>query len=139
VSDDTALSKVQQALALGLASTGRPEDRPAPPATPEQDRSPQVTGASELLRWQGEQTVGRVPLRGFENLWNDLRRRHSTVPPIPRELAPRVVEAESSARAVWQVADADVLAAAGRTPAQEPAVVTIEPPAAVARGGSRAA
>jgi len=109
VSDDTALSKVQQALALGLASTGRPDDRPAPPATPEQDRSPQVTGASELLRWQGEQTVGRVPLRGLENLWNDLRRRHSTVPPIPRELAPRVVEAESSARAVWEVGEMGVV------------------------------
>ena len=54
MSDDTALSKVQQALALGLASTGRPEDRPAPPATPEQDRSPQVTGLTEEeLRAQG--------------------------------------------------------------------------------------
>lgn len=95
--------------------------------------------ADELLRWQGEQTVGRVPQRHLEALWNDLRRRHSTVPPIPREMAPRVVEAESSARAVWQFADADVLAAAGRTPAQEPADVTIEPPAAGARGGPRAA
>ena len=53
MSDDTALTKVQRALALGLASTG-PEDRPAPPATPEQDRSPQVTGLSEEeLRAQG--------------------------------------------------------------------------------------
>ncbi|MGI8595085.1 MAG: hypothetical protein ACR2ML_12105 [Solirubrobacteraceae bacterium] len=49
--DDTALTKVQQALALG---TGRPEDRPAPPATPEQDRPPQVRGLSEEeLRAQG--------------------------------------------------------------------------------------
>ncbi len=46
-----ALTKVQQALAL--VSTGRPED-PAPPATPEQDRSPQVTGLTEEeLRAQG--------------------------------------------------------------------------------------
>ncbi|MGI8595086.1 MAG: hypothetical protein ACR2ML_12110 [Solirubrobacteraceae bacterium] len=105
--------------------------------------------ADELLRWQGEQTVGRVPLRGLEALGNDLRRRNTTVPPIPRELAPRVFEAESSARAVWQFADADVLAAAGRTPAvprstpppipQEPGVVTIKPPAGGARGGQGAA
>jgi len=73
--------------------------------------------ASELLRWQEEQSVGRVPQRGLESLWNDLRRRRSTVPPIPSEMAPRVVEAESSAPAVWQFAGADELAAAGRTPA----------------------
>lgn len=96
--------------------------------------------ASELLRWQGEQTVGRVPLRGLETLWNDLRRRHSTVPPIPRELAPRVVEAESSARAVWEVGEMGVVGLpAARTSSQEPADVTIEPPAAGARGGPRAA
>lgn len=95
--------------------------------------------ASELLRWQEEQAAGRVPQRGLETLWNDLRRRNTTVPPIPSEMAPRVVEAESSAPAVWEFAGADELAAAGRTPASEPAAVTIEPPAAGARGGSRAA
>jgi len=65
--------------------------------------------ASELLRSQGEQSVGRVPQRRLENLWNDLRRRNTTVPPIPSELAPRVVEAESSARAVWEVGEMGVV------------------------------
>lgn len=52
MTDDTALTKVQQALAL--ASTGRPEDPSAPPATPEQDRPPQVVGLTEeQLRAQG--------------------------------------------------------------------------------------
>jgi len=73
--------------------------------------------ASDLLRWQGEQAVGRVPQRHLEGLRSDLRRRNTTVPPIPSEMAPRVVEAESSAPAVWQFAGADELAAAGRTPA----------------------
>ena len=66
--------------------------------------------ADELLRWQGEQTVGRVPQRHLEALWNDLRRRHSTIPPIPRELPPRVVEAaEPSPPAVWEVGEMGVV------------------------------
>lgn len=95
--------------------------------------------ADELLRWQGEQTAGRVPLRGLESLWNDLRRRNTTVPPIPRELAPRVVEAESSARPVWEFGEMGVVGLPAARTSQEPADVTIEPPAAGARGGPRAA
>ncbi|MGI8594679.1 MAG: hypothetical protein ACR2ML_10015 [Solirubrobacteraceae bacterium] len=64
--------------------------------------------ADALLKLEGRERTVRVPQRGLEGLYADVRRRlgaQSTPPPIPAE----------------------------------PAVVTIEPPAAEAQGGPRAA
>jgi len=65
--------------------------------------------AYDILRAQGDYSGRRVPPRSLESLYNDLRRRRPTVPPIPTEETPRVFESEDSARASWTFGEMGVV------------------------------